>query len=63
MIVQTENDKLVRDTGSRALFSKREDLMKFREKRQKEQKIETMEDRINSLESKMDRILALLESK
>lgn len=63
MIVQTENDKLVRDTGSRALFSKREDLLKFREKRQKEQKIETMEDRINSLESKMDRILALLESK
>ena len=63
MIVQTENDKLVRDTGSRALFSKREDLLKFREKRQKEQKIETMEERINSLESKMDRILALLESK
>lgn len=63
MIVQTENDKLVRDTGSRALFSKREDLLKFREKRQKEQKIETMEERINSLESKMDRILSLLESK
>lgn len=67
MIVQTENERLVRDTNSRAISPKREELIRFREKRSKQLRIDNMDQRIGSLESaisnldqKMNIILELL---
>jgi predicted nucleic acid-binding Zn-ribbon protein len=67
MIVQTEDDRYVRDTGSRALFSKREDLLKFRERRKKEIRMDNIDQRVSNLESeievmstKLDKLIELL---
>ena len=68
MMIQTEDDRYVRDMSNRALCSKRKDLLAFRERRQKEQRINEYDDRLCAVEAKlldvgekMDRILTLLE--
>lgn len=63
MIIQTENNELLRDINSRALSPKREALEAFRRERAKQKKVEDLENKVSSLESQVERLIALLETK
>lgn len=63
MIIQTDDNNLLRDTTSRALSPKREALEAFRRERAKQKKVEDLESKVSSLESQVERLIQMLEAK
>ena len=63
MMIQTDDPNLVRDTNNRALFPKRSALEEFRKNKKKEQRVADLEDRVESIEKKLDTLIELLGGK